>query len=83
MDLGSDDRRVSGSGQTPVSRGNEADGTNINMDDKECAQGEPSLAEHVEPCFTEAELTKMGLLPVPDWARKPPRPKVRGLFDDE
>ena len=39
------------------------------------------MAEHVEPCLTEAELTKMGLLPVPDWARKPPRPTEPSLFD--
>jgi len=33
------------------------------------------------PCFTEADLKKWGLLPVPEWARKPPRPKEPRLFD--
>lgn len=35
------------------------------------------------PWITEADLTRLGVLPVPDWARKPPKPKERGLFDFE
>ena len=35
-----------------------------------------------EPCITEAALKRLGLLPVPDWARKPPKRKKPGLFDD-
>jgi hypothetical protein len=34
------------------------------------------------PCFTEAEFKAMGLLPVPEWARRPPEPHEPGLFDD-
>ena len=33
--------------------------------------------------ITEADLKRWGLLPVPDWARKPPRAAEPGLFDDE
>jgi hypothetical protein len=34
------------------------------------------------PCFTEAELRRLGILPPPAWMREPPQPK-RGptLFD--
>jgi len=42
------------------------------------------LRDDEEPCFTEADFYRWGILPVPDWARKPPRPKrkERRLFDD-
>lgn len=43
----------------------------------------PNLNETEESCFTEAELKKLGLVPVPEWARKPPKAKTPGLFDDE
>jgi hypothetical protein len=40
-----------------------------------------------EPCFTEAELTRLGVLPVPEWMRKPPKLKNRNkqpeLFDED
>jgi hypothetical protein len=41
------------------------------------------MAEDEEPCFTEAALRKLGLLPVPEWARKPPGRKEPDLFDEE
>jgi len=39
--------------------------------------------EDAEPCFTEAELKALGLLPVPDWARRPPRADEPNLFANE
>lgn len=43
--------------------------------------------EDGEPCLTEALLKKWGVLPVPDWMRKPPKIKrnrgQRMLFSDE
>jgi hypothetical protein len=39
-----------------------------------------------EPCFTEEEFTRLGIFPVPEWMRKPPKLKSRNgqreLFDD-
>jgi hypothetical protein len=44
---------------------------------------ESTVIDDGSPCFTEAELAELKLLPVPDWARKPPGPSQPGLFDDD
>ncbi len=56
------------------------------MTDEELAAYESTAVwEDGEPCLSEALMKKWGLLPVPDWMRKPPRRKKNqpGLFDDE
>jgi hypothetical protein len=44
-------------------------------DEPQCGEG-PQPQEHEEPCFLASEFP-----PVPAWAREPPKPRERRLFD--
>ena len=72
MDSRSDNRRVSPTGE--AARGSRQETDTENLED---------VLDPDEPCFTEAELKRLGLLPVPEWARKPPGSRGADLFDDQ
>jgi hypothetical protein len=72
MDSGSDDCRVPPSSEAVEGSSDKAD--------------DPSVeTEASKPAEKELSLTALGLLPVPAWARKPPRTSESepGLFDNE
>lgn len=49
------------------------------------SEGNDSIIDALDPeqpCFTEEELKRLGILPVPEWARRPPKPAEPSLFDD-
>lgn len=70
MDSGSDDRGVSQPGEAVGRGGQEADSSILDAIDPE------------QPCFTEEELKRLGILPVPEWARRLPKTDGPSLFDD-
>jgi hypothetical protein len=70
-------------GQTADGRGQEGNDPTLSPETEPTAEKEPLFLDDDEPCITEADLKRWGLLPVPAWARKPPGAAQPGLFDDE
>jgi hypothetical protein len=78
MDLKSDDCRISTS-----SRATQRGDREFNHSDVAASLGEHQCELDATSCFTEAELTSLGILPVPTWARKTPRELEPTLFDGQ
>jgi hypothetical protein len=41
------------------------------------------LLDPDEPCFTEDDLRRLGVPPVPEWMRRPPKRGQREFFENE
>lgn len=81
MDSRSDDCGVSAPGAVALGSGEEADAETLAAGSN--GQAEWQFGTDDNPCLTEDDLKRWGLLPVPEWARKPPKSSQPTLFDDE